>query len=101
LDGEPFVGFTGSGLQALVDRAFAEAGARRDQVCEATTVSLLIDLVAAGLGVTVVPEPVAARSGLPYARLAQPSLARTIYLAGRAANLTNPAARALLEHLLA
>ncbi|WP_406637844.1 LysR family transcriptional regulator [Amycolatopsis sp. WGS_07] len=101
LDGEPFVDFTGSGLQVLVDHAFTEAGARRDQVCEATNVALLVDLVAAGLGVTVVPEQVAARSGLPFAHLTQPPLARTIYLTGRSANLTNPAARALLAHLLA
>ncbi|MBN9747578.1 hypothetical protein DMP23_41880 [Amycolatopsis sp. A1MSW2902] len=30
-----------------------------------------------------------------------PTLSRTIYLTGRSANLTNPAARALLAHLLA
>jgi len=101
LDGEPFVDFTGSSLQTLVDRAFADAGSRRDPVCEATNVSLLIDLVAAGLGVTVIPEQIAARSGLPYAHLAQPALARTISLTGRTRHLTNPAARALLAHLLA
>ncbi|WP_051791116.1 LysR family transcriptional regulator [Amycolatopsis jejuensis] len=101
LDGEPFVDFTGSGLQALVDRAFTEAGVRRDQVCEASHVPLLVDLVAAGLGITVVPEQVAERSGLPFARVTQPTLARTIHLTGRSARLTNPAARALLDHLLA
>ncbi|MBB4688677.1 LysR family transcriptional regulator [Amycolatopsis jiangsuensis] len=100
LAGEPFVDFAGSGLQALVDRAFASAGIRREPACEASHVPLLVDLVAAGLGSTVVPESVAQRSGLPFARVVEPALSRTIHLVGRAAELTIPAARALLAHLL-
>ncbi|MER5389543.1 LysR family transcriptional regulator [Saccharopolyspora sp. NPDC002686] len=100
LDDEPFVDFSGSGLQELVARRCADAGIRRDPVCEATNMSLLIELVAAGLGVSIVPEQVAERSGLPHARIEQPVLARSIYLAGRQAEPVNPAARALLQHLL-
>ncbi|MFD0489620.1 LysR substrate-binding domain-containing protein [Saccharopolyspora spinosporotrichia] len=99
LDGEPFVDFSGSGLQDMIGRRFADAGVRRDRVCEATHVPLLVELVAAGLGVSIVPEPVAARSGLPHARIEQPSLSRPIHLAGRGAEPVNPAARALLQHL--
>ncbi|MGW1680807.1 LysR family transcriptional regulator [Saccharopolyspora sp. NPDC002376] len=97
---EPFVDFSGSGLQELVARRFADTGIRRDPVCEATHMPLLIELVAAGLGVSIVPEKVAERSGLPHARIEQPSLARTIYLAGRLPEPVNPAARALLQHLV-
>ncbi|MFE0022068.1 LysR family transcriptional regulator [Amycolatopsis sp. NPDC059021] len=100
LDDEPFVDFTGSGLQSMIGRKFDEAGIRHNRVCEASHMPLLVDLVAAGLGISVVPEPVAERSGLPFARF-EPGLARAIQLAGRAPELTNPAARALLAHLLA
>ncbi|AXB41683.1 LysR family transcriptional regulator [Amycolatopsis albispora] len=100
-DGEPFVSFTGSGLERLVDRGFVEAGVRYRQVCEATHIPLLVELVAAGLGLGVVPEPIAERSGLPHAQLTQPALARTIHLAGRLREQVNPAARALLQQLTA
>ncbi|WP_344681292.1 LysR family transcriptional regulator substrate-binding protein [Saccharopolyspora taberi] len=59
----------------------------------------MVELVAAGLGVSIVPEPVAERSGLPYARIEQPSLSRPIHLVGRLPEPVNPAARALLQHL--
>ncbi|GAA4531811.1 LysR family transcriptional regulator [Amycolatopsis samaneae] len=99
LDDEPFVEFSGSGLQEMIARELAEANIRHNRVCEATHMPLLVDLVAAGLGVTVVPQPVAERSGLPFARF-EPALGRAIHLAGRGQELTNPAARALLSHLL-
>ncbi|RJQ83066.1 LysR family transcriptional regulator [Amycolatopsis panacis] len=101
LAGEPFVDFAGSALEDLVDRAFTGAGIRREQVCEASHVPLLVALVAAGLGSTVLPEAVAEQSGLPFARIVEPALSRTIHLVGRTAEITNPAARALLTHLLA
>ncbi|MFD9888089.1 LysR family transcriptional regulator [Amycolatopsis sp. NPDC059027] len=99
LDGEPFVDFSGSGLQTMIARKLTEAGVRHNRVCEATHMPLLVDLVAAGLGSTIVPEPVAERSGLPFARF-DPVLDRAIHLTGRGPELTNPAARALLTHLL-
>ncbi|RJQ82261.1 LysR family transcriptional regulator [Pseudonocardiaceae bacterium YIM PH 21723] len=100
LDDEPFVDFQGSGIQAMVARLFAAADLRHHRVCEATHMPLLVELVAAGLGITIVPEPVAEKSGLPFARLEQPGFSRAIHLAGRSPELTNPAARALLDHLL-
>ncbi|WP_326568842.1 LysR family transcriptional regulator [Amycolatopsis rhabdoformis] len=100
LDDEPFLDFSGSGIQAMVARRFADAGLRHNRVCEATHMPLLVDLIAAGLGVSIVPEPVAERSGLPFARLEQPAFSRSIHLAGRGPAPTNPAARALLAHLL-
>lgn len=99
LDGEPFVGFTGSVLQMMIGRRFADAGIRYHRVCEATHVPLLVELVAAGLGVTIVPLQVAERSGLPFATLERPAFTRAIHLAGRREEPVNPAARALLAHL--
>ncbi len=99
LDGEPFVDLSGSGMQEMVRRRFADAGLRLNPVCEATHIPLLLELVAAGLGVTVVPQRVAERAGLPHATVAKADLTRTIYLAGRSPVPSNPAARALLAHL--
>lgn len=100
LDDEPFVDFSGSGIQAMAARRFVTAGIRHNRVCEATHMPLLVELVAAGLGVTIVPQPVAERSGLPFARIEHPGLSRAIHLTGRGPHPTNPAARALLDHLL-
>lgn len=101
LDDEPFVDFSGSGIQAMTARRFAAAGIGHNRVCEATHMPLLVELVAAGLGVTVVPRPVAEQSGLPFARIERPAFGRAVHLTGRGPDLTNPAARALLDHLLA
>ncbi|RZQ64655.1 LysR family transcriptional regulator [Amycolatopsis suaedae] len=99
LDDEPFVVFSGSGLHSILERRFADAGIRYNQVCETPHIPLLIDLVAAGLGVSIVPEDIAERSGLPCARIEQPSLRRHVHLIGRSAVPANPAARALLAQL--
>ena len=100
-DDEPFVDFTGSGLQGMIARRFADAGVRRNRVCEATHFPLVVDLVAAGLGISVVPEVIAERSGLPHARIENPGFVRPIHLTGRLPEPVNPAARALLQHLVA
>ncbi|MCE7010822.1 LysR family transcriptional regulator [Kibdelosporangium philippinense] len=100
IDNEPFVDYTGSVMQEMVRRRFADAGIRHNPVCAATHVPLLVDLVAAGLGVTIVPQSVAERAGLPFAEIDH-AFTRTIYLAGRQPQPANPAARALLAHLIA
>ncbi len=100
LDGEPFLVFSRSGIQAMVDRHATAAGVRLHRVCEATHVPLLVELVAAGLGVTVLPRDVAEHSGLPFAEFAHPGFHRRVHLAGRERVPANPAARALLTHLL-
>lgn len=96
---EPFVDFAGSSIRTLVGNRFADAGVRHNPVCEATHLPLLLDLVTAGLGVTIVPRSVAERAGLPFARIEKVDFERTLYLAGRGPELSNPAARALLDHL--
>ncbi|WP_431878261.1 LysR family transcriptional regulator [Amycolatopsis sacchari] len=101
VDDEPFVDFSGSGMQAMIHRRFADAGLRHNPVCEATNLPLLLELVVAGLGVTIVPEAIAERAGLPFARLTGADFTRTLFLAGRGREPVNPAARALLAHLTA
>ncbi|MEV6279457.1 LysR family transcriptional regulator [Nocardia sp. NPDC051832] len=100
LEHEPFLVFRRSGIQALLERECAAAGVALNPVCEATHVPLLFELVAAGLGVTVLPRPVAERSGLPFTEFDHPGFQREIHLAGREQTPSNPAARALLAHLL-
>ncbi|MEV0335072.1 LysR family transcriptional regulator [Nocardia sp. NPDC050717] len=100
LDDEPFLVFSRSGIQAMVDRHADAAGVRPRRVCEATHVPLLVELVAAGLGVTVLPRDVAEHSGLPFAEFEHPGLHRRVHLAGRERVPANPAAVALLTHLL-
>jgi DNA-binding transcriptional LysR family regulator len=99
IDDEPFVDFSGSGMQAMIRRRLANAGLRHNPVCEATHLPLLLDLVTAGLGVTIIPQAVAERAGLPFARIEQIDFSRTLYLAGRQPVPLNPPARALLAHL--
>lgn len=101
VNAEPFVEFGESGLQVMIRRKFADAGVAQGVTCEANHVPLLLDLVAAGLGVTILPRPLAQRSGLPFATLEEPELTREIHLIGRPPEPVNPAARALLAHLTA
>jgi DNA-binding transcriptional LysR family regulator len=101
LDDEPFVEFAGSELQRRFRAEFATAGLHQGVTCEVTHVPLLLDLVAAGLGVTILPRPLAQRSGLPHATLVEPTITREIHLIGRPPEPVNPAARALLAHLTA
>jgi DNA-binding transcriptional LysR family regulator len=61
---EPFVDFVpGWGVRIAVDRAFAGAGITRRVALEVNDTPTLLDLVANGLGVAIVPLTVAARAG--------------------------------------
>jgi DNA-binding transcriptional LysR family regulator len=61
LSAYPFVDFSvGWGARALVDRAFAQAGARRRTASEVTDLETLESLVIKGLGVAILPESIAA-----------------------------------------
>jgi DNA-binding transcriptional LysR family regulator len=64
LSREPFVDFeVGWGTRTAVDRAFADGGIERRSGCVVNDVQTLIDLVANGLGVAVLPPSVVAASG--------------------------------------
>lgn len=101
---QSFVEFAaGLGLQTVVAALFHDAGVRRRIAFRTSQMDQALSLVEHGLGVAVVPEPVARRSGLPTVRLrsvggAEPPT-RRLALAGRTAVPTNPAARAFLDLL--
>lgn len=61
LDDVPMVGLiAGSGVRGITDAAFREAGLRQRVQYEATHADLIRQLVAAGLGVAIVPQTMAA-----------------------------------------
>ncbi|OBJ67872.1 LysR substrate-binding domain-containing protein [Mycobacterium sp. 1274756.6] len=102
---QPFVEFqAGLGLQTAVEALFAEAAVARRIAFRTSQMDQALSLVRHGLGVAVVPEPVARLSALPVVRLAPVGAAgepptRRLALAGRTAVPTNPAARAFLSLL--
>ncbi|KES06856.1 LysR family transcriptional regulator [Streptomyces toyocaensis] len=98
---EPFVDFrAGTGLETAVRRLAAHCGLTRRITCDVTQAGLLVDLVRAGIGVAFVPRPIGERAGLPCVTVRQPEPGRTVVLAGRGSRPRNPAAGALLDHLV-
>jgi DNA-binding transcriptional LysR family regulator len=66
LKDEPFIDFQqGWGTRLIIDRAFAEAGIDRHIAFEVSDLGMLLDLVAQGLGVALVPESVALNRANP------------------------------------
>lgn len=99
---EPFVTCRpGHGLETASRRLAGQAGIRRRIGCQVGQVSLLVELVRAGLGVAILPESVAARGGLPHTTITQSPACRTVALAARSPRPVNPIAAALLDHLIA
>ncbi|MFI1255482.1 LysR family transcriptional regulator [Streptomyces netropsis] len=65
LDGEPFVTPSrGHWQRALTDQLFAQAGARPTIICEGNEPGAIMDLVAAGLGIALLPAM--ARDSRPH-----------------------------------
>jgi DNA-binding transcriptional LysR family regulator len=112
LKDEPFIDFQHSwGTRLIVDRAFAEARINRRVAFEVTDLGTLLDLVARGLGVALVPETLAgARAKLNQqlpigtSELCQPEICWELvlaYAAGKNGNGQpgNPAANAFIDVL--
>lgn len=98
---ERFIDFQcGTGLQTVVVRLCDRAGLDRQVAFQVTQLDLLVELVGRGLGVAIVPRPVAQRSGLPTIALRHHDVRRRVALVARSAEPTNPAVRALLPELL-
>jgi LysR family transcriptional activator of glutamate synthase operon len=104
---EPFVGLPPtSALRRLTDELCARAGFASRVVFEGDDLSTVRGMVAAGLGVAVVPAP---RAGTPesapgpvgYCEIADPGATRDIRLAWAAERPLPPAARLFREHVLA
>ena len=77
LRNEPFVDFEPDwGTRRLIDRAFAKAGVERRTAFEVSELDTLLELVAHGLGIALVPEAVAEARlpSLGISHLAEPGI---------------------------
>jgi DNA-binding transcriptional LysR family regulator len=105
LSGEHFIDFhPGWGARGLTDRAFAAVGAVRQVSLEVNDVHTLIDLVGHGLGVAVVPEPIARKpqaAALEVVRVtgANPEPLWRLSVAVPPPDTTAPAALKLIDYL--
>jgi DNA-binding transcriptional LysR family regulator len=101
----PFVDFeVGWGTRPLVDRAFAQAGIQRRTVFDVTDIETLIDLIAQGLGIGLLPRPLAEMRGprIAIAGLIEPEICWELVVAHLrcdGANPVNGAARSFLNLL--
>ena len=92
-----------SGVRALIERAFADAGAELTVAFECHQLATVGRMVAQGLGVSVVPGfcvPQMRELGARCVALAQPSIERRIGLLQRVERAPSRAAQALCEVLL-
>jgi len=97
---EPFVDFqAGSGLQKVVERLCVQAHLERYITLSVTQLDLLISLVRAGLGIAIIPGPVAEGTDLASIRIAGQVPRRELALVARKPRPSNPAALALLRDM--
>ncbi|MCO8277724.1 LysR family transcriptional regulator [Actinoplanes sp. TRM 88003] len=102
LAGERFVEMRpGSGPRAQTDRIFAEHHLERRVVGTANEWSVLLDLIAAGLGIGFVPEGIAAGDGVRLLALTGTAVRQQWSLVLPAPDAQSPAARRLAQYLIA
>ena len=95
-----FVDFqAGTGLQTTIESLFAAAGVHRHITFRVGDMDRVLDLVRYGLGVAVVPEPIAERSGLRKIRMRPGNPSRTLALVGRTHAFHSKAAGLFLDLL--
>jgi DNA-binding transcriptional LysR family regulator len=101
LAADPFVDFQPDwGLRMLVDQQLAAAGVDRHTALEVNDVPTLLELVAHGLGVALVPEAVTRHPAqVRYVRLRPPAPVFEVAVATVGDPPASPAARALLAML--
>lgn len=98
LGNESFIDFrAGRGLERTIATHCAQAGLHRKIAVRTTQLHLVHDLVAAGLGIAIVPDALARRGNLPLVEIVEPRPRRTVALIGRERQPSNPAALALLN----
>jgi LysR family hydrogen peroxide-inducible transcriptional activator len=92
----------GHGYRQITLRAFEQAGITPKVVFESGEIQVVQALVAAGLGISLVPRMVARQAeGQPaYVALQAPAPSRTLYLASRRRAVLSPAAQALRQACL-
>ncbi|UFH50462.1 LysR family transcriptional regulator [Pseudomonas sp. KNUC1026] len=94
----------GSGNRFLIDQALANHPGRPRWFCEVKHVNALVSLVAAGLGVGVVPKlamPSQDHPLLVTRPLSNPSISRTIGVISRRGRTLSPVAKLLFDMLMA
>lgn len=100
LAGETFVDFqAGQGLQTVVTAVCRDAGLERHIGFRVSQMDQVLSLVGHGLGVAIVPTPIAGASGLARLAIAPRAPTRHLALVSRASGPRNPAARALIALL--
>ncbi len=102
LGDQPLIAFHRSiDARATVDAACAAAGFEAHVAFEASDPAVLAELAARGLGVAILPAPIAAAHAerLRILALVDPPLRASIALAWRAGEARGPAARALVDRL--
>lgn len=99
---EPFILMkSGHGFRQITLDLYRKVGLEPKVVFESGGIETVQALVAAGLGISLVPQMVATFSGVAYAKLSQPKAARTISLAWRKKAPLSPAAEALKRAVIA
>jgi LysR family hydrogen peroxide-inducible transcriptional activator len=99
--GEPFILMkSGHGFRQITLDLFQKAGLKPDVVFESGGIETVQALVAAGLGISLVPRMVANRPGVAYVGLSQPRAERSLYLAWRKAAHLSSAAEALKKTIV-
>lgn len=105
LRGQPFVDFAPAwGTRHLIDRSFAAAGLERHIAFEVSDLETLLELVARGLGVALVPQAIAEarRPQLAVSELAGPEMCWELLVAHAdpASHPPEPAALSFLDLLV-
>ncbi|MEW9550253.1 LysR family transcriptional regulator [Nonomuraea sp. NPDC050783] len=101
LAGHPFI-LTTAGCRPLITGAAREAGAALDIAFEASGAGAILEMVSAGLGVSIVPTlGLPADLGTVVTRPLEPRTTRTLALAVTSRAACSPAARAFLDQAAA
>lgn len=96
LENEPFILMKPDhGFRKITDDLMRKAGFQPKVVFESGEIETVQALVAAGLGVSIVPQMVRRPAGLVYCELSQPGASRTLILAWRRRAALSPAAEAM------
>jgi DNA-binding transcriptional LysR family regulator len=98
---EPFILMkSGHGFRQITLDLYHKVGLEPKVVFESGGIETVQALVAAGLGISLVPQMVATTPGVAYASLSSPKAARTLSLAWRKKAPLSPAAEALRKVIL-
>jgi DNA-binding transcriptional LysR family regulator len=103
LDGAELISFReGSGLRQAADAVLTGNGVVASVVIESNEMSVLLGLIAYGLGLGIIPEAFAAPSALPlWSHPFDPTITPALSLIWRDGRRRSPAAEAFLRHMLA